>query len=107
MDLDLFARVLLDGGSIVLDRTVGYRYRRHAGTVTSQNARCVHRSSPRRPTLGREVAARARRVGWSRTRRAAHLRLTQRANGTAALLRSIGRPATGRLDALRDLVTIR
>jgi GT2 family glycosyltransferase len=38
MDLDLFARVLLDGGSIALDRTVAYAYRRHSGTVTASNA---------------------------------------------------------------------
>ena len=92
MDLDLYARVLLDGGSIVLDRSPVYRYRRHAGTVTSQNVRSFTRLAEE-TELAYEVAAAAKAQGWTRTARAARLHWTQRLNGVVALAGSIGRGA--------------
>ena len=95
MDLDLFARVLLDGGTILLDRTTVYRYRRHAGTVTSQNAKSFTRLAEE-TDLAYEVAAAAKAQGWTRSARAARLHWTQRVNGAVALASSIGSPAPGR-----------
>jgi glycosyltransferase involved in cell wall biosynthesis len=106
MDLDLFARVLLDGGTILLDRTSVYRYRRHAGTVTSQNARSFTRLAEE-TRLAYEVADAAHAKRWSRTRRAARLHWTQRVNGVVAVASSIGSAAPGRGSALRDLISLR
>jgi glycosyltransferase involved in cell wall biosynthesis len=104
MDLDLFARVLLDGGAIVLDRTRVYRYRRHTGTVTSQNARAFTRLAEE-TDLADEVAAAAKAQGWHRTARAARWHWTQRLNGVVALGGSVGRHAPGRLGAVRDVLS--
>jgi glycosyltransferase involved in cell wall biosynthesis len=106
MDVDLLARLLFEGGSIVLDRTPAYRYRRHAGTVTSQNARAFTRLREE-SEMARIVSSRARALGWTKTARAARARWTIRLNGAAALASSVGRRAPGRLGALRDLVSLR
>ena len=47
MDVQLYADLLLGGGTILLDRTPSYRYRRHADSVTSRPA--TARSVPTRP----------------------------------------------------------
>lgn len=106
MDLDLYARVLLDGGSILLDRTTVYRYRRHAATATNQNARAFTRLAEE-TELAYEVVAAARAQGWWRTARAARVHWTQRLNGAVALAGSLGRPAAGRGGAVRDLLSLR
>jgi glycosyltransferase involved in cell wall biosynthesis len=105
MDLDLFARVLLDGGTILLDRTPVYRYRRHEGTVTSQNARSFTRLGEE-TRLAYEVADAARAMGWQRSRRAARLHWTQRLNGAIALAKAGISPTVGRLDAIKALLSI-
>ena len=86
MDLDLYARVLLGGGSIVLTPEKIYRYRRHDETMTAQNSRSLVRLREE-VTVSREVVASARELGWTRSARSARLRLTVRLNG---LLESIG-----------------
>ena len=106
MDLDLFARVLLERGTILLDRTPVYRYRRHAGTVTSQNARSFTRLAEE-TRLAYEVAAAAKAQGWNRTSRSARLHWTQRVNGAVALAGSLGTEQTGRSAALKDVLSIR
>ena len=93
MDLDLYARVLLSGGSIVLIPDRVYRYRRHGGTMTAQNSRSLVRLGEE-VSVSREVAAAAHEQGWKRSARAAQLRLTVRLNG---LLEAV------RLAAHRDL----
>lgn len=85
MDLDLYARLLLDGGSIRLVDEVVYRYRRHAGTTTEANSRSMLRTDEE-TEVSRRVAAAARSRGWSRARRAGHLRPTVRLQ---ALLRAL------------------
>ncbi|MCU1504012.1 MAG: glycosyl transferase, family 2, partial [Ilumatobacteraceae bacterium] len=105
MDLDLFARVLLDGGTILLDRTPVYRYRRHAGTVTSQNARSFTRLAEE-TRLASEVARAAAAKGWKRTSRAARLHGTQRLNGAVAIALSLRTRTSGRAAALKDLFTL-
>ena len=80
MDLDLYARVLLGGGSIVLVPGRVYRYRRHDGTMTAQNSRSLVRLDEE-VAVSREIAAAARSMGWSRGARSAQVRLTVRLNG--------------------------
>jgi glycosyltransferase involved in cell wall biosynthesis len=106
MDVDLLARVLFEGGAIALDRTPVYRYRRHAGTVTSQNARAFTRLAEE-SELARLIEARAREVDWARTARAARLRMTIRANGAAAVASSLRGRRSGRARALRDILSWR
>ena len=80
MDLDLYARILLSGGSIALVPDRVYRYRRHEGTMTAQNSRSLVRLAEE-VSVSREVAVAASGKGWKRSARAAQLRLTVRLNG--------------------------
>jgi glycosyltransferase involved in cell wall biosynthesis len=80
MDLDLYARVLLEGGTIVFEPERVYRYRRHGATMTAQNSRSLVRLDEE-VAVCREVALAARDKGWRRSARAARLRLTVRLNG--------------------------
>src|SRR4051794_11897159 len=80
MDLDLYARILLAGGSIVLVPERVYRYRRHSATMTAQNSRSLVRLEEE-VAVSREIAAAARRIGWVRSARSASLRVTVRLNG--------------------------
>lgn len=79
MDLDLYARVLLGGGSIALVDDRVYRYRRHDASASARHAR----SSVRRreeAAVTNEVVAAARGLRWRRSVRAGRLRLTVRLN---------------------------
>ena len=106
MDVDMCARVLLDGGTILLDRTPVYRYRRHAGTMTSQNTKAFTRLAEE-TELAYEIMETARALGWKRTARAARLHWTQRLNGAMTLAGSIRQPVPGRRAAVRDLLSLR
>jgi glycosyltransferase involved in cell wall biosynthesis len=88
MDLDLYARVLLGGGSIMLASERVYRYRRHTETMTAQNSRSLVRLGEE-VTVSREVAAAATSLGWTRSARAARLRLTVRLNGLLESVRLV------------------
>ncbi len=103
MDVELYATVLLDGGTILLDRTPSYRYRRHPGTATALNARAFTRLAEE-TEMAREIRGRARSLGWRRTSFAAGLRWSIRANGAVALLGSLRHGGAGRVRALRDVV---
>nr|MDP9464371.1 glycosyltransferase [Actinomycetota bacterium] len=59
MDLDLYARVLLGGGTIVVVPERVYRYRRHAATMTAQNSRSLVRLDEE-VAISREVMVAAR-----------------------------------------------
>jgi hypothetical protein len=74
--------------------------------VTSQNARAFTRLGEE-TAMARRVEARARELGWRRTARAARLRWSIRANGAVALASSLRRPAPGRAEALRAVVSPR
>jgi len=106
MDVELYATLLLEGGTILLDRTPAYRYRRHDGTTTSRNARSFTRLAEE-TAMARLVGARARALGWRRTSFAARLRWSIRLNGAVSLVRSIGRTAPGRRGAVRDVCSLR
>jgi glycosyltransferase involved in cell wall biosynthesis len=80
MDVDLYARIVLEGGSIALIAQDVYRYRRHGGTMTAQNSRSLVRLGEE-VAVSREVAAVASEKDWKRGARAARLRPTVRLNG--------------------------
>ena len=90
MDLDLFARLLLDGGSVVVVPDHAYRYRRHDATMTAQNSRTLVRLDEE-VTVSREVRAAARSLGWARAARSAQLRPTVRLNGLLEAARLVAR----------------
>jgi hypothetical protein len=102
MDLDLYARILLGGGTILLDRTPVYAYRRHAGTTTARNTAAFVRLGEE-TALARQTAEEATRRGWRRTRRAARMRWTTRLNGVLSVM--TGRSASRELrrGAWRDI----
>ena len=105
MDLDLYARTLLDGGSIVLVPDRVYRYRRHGDTMTAQNSRSLVRLEEE-VAVCREVSVAARKRGWRRSARAARLRVTVRLNGLleAARLTARRQPTSARR-AAREATT--
>jgi len=80
MDLDLYSRILIDGGSIALIPERVYRYRRHAETMTAANSRTLVRLQEE-TDVSAKVAAMAGAKGWRRSTMAARLRPTVRLNG--------------------------
>ena len=105
MDLDLYARMVLDGGSIVLVPGRTYRYRRHDGTMTAQNSRSLVRLDEE-VAVSREIAAAARSMGWTRSARSAQVRLTVRLNGLQEAARLVlRRQAHDGLAAVRQAVS--
>lgn len=79
MDLDLYARVLLAGGSIALVPDRVYRYRRHAGAASADNLRSSVRTTEENGLVG-EIVDEARRRCWRRSVGAGRLRVTVRFN---------------------------
>ena len=102
MDLDLYARVLLGGGTILVDRTPVYAYRRHAGTTTSKNTAAYVRLGEE-TALARRTADEAAGRGWRRARRAARMRWTTRLNGVLCVMTDRSTPRDVRRRAWRDI----
>lgn len=86
MDLDLYGRMLLNGGSIALEPRCTYRYRRHGGTMTELNSSSLLRTEEETAVVA-ELAGAARERGWRRAVRAGRWRLAVRCQ---ALLRVPG-----------------
>jgi glycosyltransferase involved in cell wall biosynthesis len=84
MDLELYARTVLAGGSIALERRPVYRYRRHAGTTTERNSAGLVRTEEE-TALCKALAAEATRKGWYRAARAGRRRVTVRAQALVRL----------------------
>jgi glycosyltransferase involved in cell wall biosynthesis len=102
MDLDLYSRVLLGGGSIALVPEQVYRYRRHDATMTAQNSRSLVRLEEE-VAVSREVGSAARALGWSHAARASRLRLTVRLNGLLEAFRLVtGRQPRAAWSAVRQ-----
>ena len=106
MDVELFARILLHDGTFIVDRTVAYAYRRHAGTVTAQNGRQFTRLAEE-TQVARLIAAEARRKGWRRTAFAARLRWSVRLNGALAIVANRRSGGAAMRAAVRDLLSPR
>ena len=102
MDLDLYTRIVLGGGSILLDRSQVYAYRRHAGSATARNTAAFLRLSEE-TAVARRTADEAARRGWRRTRRAAVARWTTRLNGVLCVMTDRSTPRDVRRRAWRDI----
>jgi hypothetical protein len=97
MDLELYARTVLAGGSIALERRPVYRYRRHADTTTERNSAGLVRTEEE-TALCKALAAEATRKGWYRAARAGRRRITVRARPWCACPPCCG-PAGGPMPA--------
>lgn len=76
-DLDLYLRILRDGGRAVLLGEPGIEYRRHAASVSSEQAQDGSRFAEERRFFA-EAAAAMDAMGWSRAGWAARVHLTSR-----------------------------
>jgi glycosyltransferase involved in cell wall biosynthesis len=77
MDLALYADLLLTGGTIVLEPTSQFRYRRHEGQATEANSSLLVRTVEE-VELSQIVSARAAQLGWRSAARAGRWRVTVR-----------------------------
>ncbi|MEK7422236.1 MAG: glycosyltransferase [Actinomycetota bacterium] len=77
MDLELYSRVLLDGGEIRLISRPLFRYRRHDESMTQLNSVTMVRSEEE-TALCRELVAECVSKGWRRAARAGRFRITVR-----------------------------
>ncbi len=94
MDLMLYGRLLLAGGSIELEPRRVFRYRRHPSSETQQNSASLSRTDEEILAC-RELAAAASELGWSRASRAGRLRVTVRLQCAMQAVAALGtgRPA--------------
>jgi hypothetical protein len=92
MDLMLYGRVILGGGSVELEPTHVFRYRRHAASETQKNSATLSRTEEETAAC-RELAAAAGQLGWRRARRAGLARTTVRLQ---SLLQAVLALARGR-----------
>lgn len=77
MDLELYGRILLSGGSIALEPARVFRYRRHGQSMTQMNSVTMVRTVEETDVC-RILAADAEQRGWRRAARAGRLRLAVR-----------------------------
>lgn len=96
LELDLVAH----GGTLVVDPTVCFLYRRHAGSASSTTLVDGSRFADERAYYAMAVDQ-MRSLGWHRAERAARARLTSRAHALSLLP---GVAAHGRWDAARQLL---
>ncbi|MFN6121442.1 MAG: glycosyltransferase family 2 protein [Actinomycetes bacterium] len=89
MDLVLYGRILLAGGSIELESSRVFRYRRHAASETQQNSLTTTRTDEENAAC-RELAAAAAARGWRRAARAGQVRLTVRLQSVLQVLVALG-----------------
>jgi glycosyltransferase involved in cell wall biosynthesis len=92
MDLDLYGRILLDGGAIALVRDPLFRYRRHAGSMTQINSATLVRTREETEVC-RALGEQAAQRGWHRARRAGTLRVSVRLQ---AAVQAVGLASRGR-----------
>jgi glycosyltransferase involved in cell wall biosynthesis len=85
LDLDLYLRILLDGGQVVLFDRPGIEYRRHAASLSSTTAGSGARFAEERAYFA-ETAATMAAAGWHRAVRAARWHLTSRLHSAARAL---------------------
>ncbi|MFB2581150.1 glycosyltransferase family 2 protein [Herbiconiux sp. P15] len=83
-DLALMLDIVFDGGSLLLDDSVCFSYRRHAASVSAVTGPDGAKFAEER-ALFAEVAGRAAAAGWPRAARAARSHLTSRLNALSEL----------------------
>lgn len=77
LDLDLYLRILMDGGQVVLFSEPGIEYRRHSASLSSSTADDGSRFDEERLYFA-EMAAAMTELGWPKAARAARWHLTSR-----------------------------
>ena len=95
MDLDLYARIIVAGGSIALEPSTVFRYRRHEQSMTQVSSKTMVRTVEE-SEICRTLAAQASALGWRRAARAGQVRVTVRLQ---ALMRVGMLAARGKLRA--------
>ena len=88
MDLELYGRILLSGGTIVLEPAPVFRYRRHQQSMTQLNSQSMVRTTEETEVC-RMLAVRAAGLGWKRASRAGRIRFTVRLQALMRALISI------------------
>ncbi|QTX05267.1 glycosyltransferase family 2 protein [Agromyces archimandritae] len=102
-DLAMLIEIAEDGGTLLVDDRIVFRYRRHAASVSAVTGPDGSKFAQER-VLFREAAAAFRERGWKRAARSADLHLSSRLNAatelpharTAAGRRSLARHVFGR-----------
>jgi glycosyltransferase involved in cell wall biosynthesis len=84
LDLSLQLDLLFSGGSMYLDNSPVFEYRRHKSSASSWTAREGSRFKEEK-ALFHEAKSRSLELGWDRSRRAANLHLTSRLNAITHL----------------------
>ena len=95
MDLELYGRILLTGGSIALEPAPVFRYRRHEQSMTQVNSASMVRTVEETEVC-RMLAAEAEQLGWHKAAREGRVRLTVRLQ---ALMRALQFALHGRIRA--------
>jgi glycosyltransferase involved in cell wall biosynthesis len=104
-DLALMLDIVFDGGSMLLDDTVCFSYRRHAASVSAVTGPDGAKFAEER-ALFAEAAARAKATGWPRAARAARAHLTSRLNALSELPAALrAHDPAGRKALLRHVVS--
>lgn len=98
-DLALLLDIAAEGGSMVLDPTLAFLYRRHSGSDSSVRALDGRRFDEERRFFESQ-AIRFKELGWHRAARAAAFHTTSRLNAATLILKSI---AKGRVESLPRL----
>ena len=91
-DLALLMDIAAAGGSIVVDNSEAFLYRRHASSDSSLRAADGRRFDEERRYF-QEQAARFHGLGWCRAELAARLHWTSRLNALSVLLGSLRNPS--------------
>lgn len=103
LDLALQLDIVLDGGELVLLPEKTFRYRRHAGSVSSWTAQDGTRFDEER-TFFLDVKRRLRERGWRRAARVAAAHVSSRLNAVTRLPSAIGsRDGSGVRSLLRHI----
>lgn len=83
-DLAKILEILLDGGTLVVDRAPQFEYRRHSQSVSAKTAIDASKFG-QELTLFREVRAQAHERGWRKAARAASWHITSRLNALSVV----------------------
>lgn len=83
-DLAKIMEIVIAGGTLVLDDTVVFEYRRHSQSLSSRTTVDGSKYAQER-VLFAETAATAREIGWRRAHRAATFHWTSRLSAAAAI----------------------
>ena len=98
-DLALLLDIAAEGGSLVVDPTLSFLYRRHSASDSSVRALDGRRFDEERRFFEGQ-AARFKELGWNRAARAASFHTTSRLNAASLVVKSV---AMGKVDSLPRL----